>query len=139
MLIKENLGTKFHPQARSNGKTKPVRPDPQLLAELEQQRQSLIEKLEADVGGMAEGDVLEGDYADAARTTAAQSKRLALNRLWQNMLEEVERAISRIERGTYGLCERCGEVIPEERLVAMPSAALCIECARLQTQGVRVN
>lgn len=139
MLIKEKPRMHVHPQARSNGMPLPARPDPQLLYELEQQRQNLIDKLEAGTDGMAEGVVLEGDYADAARKTAAQSKRLALNRLWQNMLEEVERAITRTERGTYGLCEQCGEPIPQERLMAMPSAALCIRCARRQGAGGRLN
>lgn len=137
MLIKEKPSTLVH-QARSIGKIMPARPDPQLLYELEQQRRNLNVKLAAEKDGMAEGVVLEGDYADAARKTAAQSKRLALNRLWQNMLEDVERAIHRIEQGTYGLCERCGAAIPHDRLTAMPSAALCIECARLRVGG-RVN
>jgi RNA polymerase-binding transcription factor DksA len=57
---------------------------------------------------------------------------LALRSHLESLLAEVERAIVRAEKGTYGLCERCGKPISEERLQVMPSATLCIECAQLQ-------
>ena len=48
----------------------------------------------------------------------------------EQLLEDVEAALERIEAGTYGNCELCGQEIPEERLDAMPQAATCIQCAR---------
>lgn len=45
-------------------------------------------------------------------------------------LADVERAIEKLAEQTYGVCDRCGESIPEERLEAIPWAALCIRCAR---------
>ena len=48
----------------------------------------------------------------------------------EQLLEDVEAALQRIEAGTYGNCERCGRKIPKERLDALPQAATCIECAR---------
>jgi RNA polymerase-binding transcription factor DksA len=47
-------------------------------------------------------------------------------------VKEIESAIGRAERGTYGMCERCGRPIAEERLRVAPSASLCINCAKLQ-------
>ena len=41
---------------------------------------------------------------------------------------EIDRALHKIEEGTYGTCEQCGEAIPEARLQALPYAALCITC-----------
>jgi DnaK suppressor protein len=41
---------------------------------------------------------------------------------------EIDRALAKIESGTYGLCEQCGEPIPEARLQALPQAALCVSC-----------
>jgi DnaK suppressor protein len=41
---------------------------------------------------------------------------------------EIDRALAKIEVGTYGLCEQCGEPIPEARLQALPQAALCVSC-----------
>jgi DnaK suppressor protein len=99
---------------------------------LTEQLQSLTSKLEAQTSAMAQGTFDEGDYGDRATKSARQSKRLAMERLWQSMRTDVERAIFRLEQGTFGLCERCGVAIPKERLLAMPSATLCIDCARHQ-------
>ena len=41
---------------------------------------------------------------------------------------EIDRALARIDDGTYGQCEWCGQEISEARLEALPSAALCITC-----------
>jgi RNA polymerase-binding protein DksA len=45
-------------------------------------------------------------------------------------LAAIDRALARIEAGTYGVCTRCGGPIGEARLEARPAAELCIECAR---------
>ncbi len=41
---------------------------------------------------------------------------------------EIDRALSKIDAGTYGFCEQCGQPIPEARLQALPQAALCVAC-----------
>jgi DnaK suppressor protein len=41
---------------------------------------------------------------------------------------EIDRALEKIQNGTYGLCEQCGQQIPEARLQALPQAALCVAC-----------
>ncbi len=41
---------------------------------------------------------------------------------------EIDRAIAKIDDGTYGICEHCGQPIPEARLEALPYAALCVAC-----------
>jgi DnaK suppressor protein len=43
-------------------------------------------------------------------------------------LAEVDRALERVDEGTYGLCDDCGQAISSERLEAMPSATLCVTC-----------
>jgi RNA polymerase-binding transcription factor DksA len=43
-------------------------------------------------------------------------------------VEDIDRALARIEAGSYGVCERCGEAIPRERLRALPHASLCVKC-----------
>ncbi len=53
----------------------------------------------------------------------------------QQTLEQIERALARIDEGTYGTCERCGKPIPEERLRARPWATLCIDDQRLADRG----
>lgn len=44
-------------------------------------------------------------------------------------LDEIDAALARLSAGTYGICERCGEPISEERLDARPVARVCIGCA----------
>ena len=46
-------------------------------------------------------------------------------------LADVERALAKLDDGTYGLCDRCGALIPDERLEARPWAVLCLRCSRL--------
>jgi RNA polymerase-binding protein DksA len=50
--------------------------------------------------------------------------------LVEKEIASVQRALGRIEDGSYGTCVRCGEKIAPERLDARPEAALCIGCAR---------
>ena len=47
--------------------------------------------------------------------------------LWQ--AEEVERALAKLDEGTYGICDSCGAPIPEGRLEIHPWAVLCVPCA----------
>ena len=48
--------------------------------------------------------------------------------------EGLERQLSRIEDGTYGICERCGKPIDPRRLAVLPDTNICIDCARSATQ-----
>jgi len=50
----------------------------------------------------------------------------------RSSLQEIERALEKLDEGTYGICERCGKAISPDRLEAMPATALCIACASLQ-------
>jgi DnaK suppressor protein len=43
-------------------------------------------------------------------------------------ISEIDRALGKLDAGTYGLCEQCGQPIPEARLQALPHAALCVSC-----------
>jgi DnaK suppressor protein len=51
------------------------------------------------------------------------------------MLEDVERALAKIDDGTYGICDRCGRLIPETRLEARPWSVLCVDCASLRSRS----
>jgi DnaK suppressor protein len=47
----------------------------------------------------------------------------------ETMLRDVERALEKIEDGTYGICDRCGRLIPEARLEVRAWSVLCVDCA----------
>jgi RNA polymerase-binding transcription factor DksA len=73
------------------------------------------------------------DQADVGSKTfeREQEQSIAANR--HDLLLQTERAIARIDSGTYGLCEECGRPIPNERLKAIPMATLDAVCkARLE-------
>jgi RNA polymerase-binding protein DksA len=68
------------------------------------------------------------DQADAGSKTfeREQEQSIAANRL--DLLTQIQRAVERIDAGTYGFCESCGKPIPKARLRAFPSATLDIAC-----------
>jgi DnaK suppressor protein len=53
----------------------------------------------------------------------------------EQTLAQIEHALARLDAGTYGFCERCGEPINPERLLARPAATLCINDQRLADRG----
>jgi DnaK suppressor protein len=69
------------------------------------------------------------DEAALASDSATKDITVATLERERRTLEEVESALQRIQKGSYGLCAFCGEPIPDARLQALPSARLCITCA----------
>jgi DnaK suppressor protein len=57
----------------------------------------------------------------------------------RKLITKIKEALERIEDGTYGLCEACGEPIGEKRLLARPVTTLCIECKARQEKQERVR
>jgi DnaK suppressor protein len=53
----------------------------------------------------------------------------------QDLLAQVNAALQRIEQGTYGICDNCGQPINEKRLEALPWAALCLNCEAEQSSS----
>ncbi|GIU96607.1 MAG: hypothetical protein KatS3mg013_0410 [Actinomycetota bacterium] len=72
----------------------------------------------------------DAGFADRSHTTEERSRLIALVGVLRAELEEVERALEKIDRGQYGVCERCGRPIGDDRLDAIPWATLCIDCKR---------
>jgi RNA polymerase-binding transcription factor DksA len=83
----------------------------------------------AELGAGGDGPTYDSNFADSSQVTAERSEAEALVASLQDTLEDVERALGKLEEGTYGLCEDCGEPIAFARLEAMPAARFCIEHA----------
>ncbi|WP_069650196.1 TraR/DksA C4-type zinc finger protein [Caloranaerobacter ferrireducens] len=67
--------------------------------------------------------------ADIGTETFMMGQMMNLKNNEQNLLMQIEDSLNRIENGTYGICEKCGKKINEERLEIIPYAKFCIECA----------
>lgn len=105
----------------------------ELRAALEEQRDNLRKEIE-EQGGDPDSDDAEIDvergFADSAHATAERARTLSVMKALRANLRWVNRALKKMELGTYGICERCGKPIAVERLEALPWAILCIDCKR---------
>jgi DnaK suppressor protein len=127
---------------RSNAADLPVRPgeEPWTDAELKQVRTELeseaaslradLDKAASDMAERLSDSVRDAgdDSADAGTKAFEREHELALNQNAQDLLDQGERALARIDAGTYGVCESCGKPIGKARLLAFPRAILCVAC-----------
>ena len=74
------------------------------------------------------GDGAGNDQADVGSTTFERDHEMSLANNARALLEQTEHALERIDNGTYGACERCGQPIGKMRLMAFPRATLCLSC-----------
>ncbi|HET8682841.1 MAG TPA: TraR/DksA family transcriptional regulator [Micromonosporaceae bacterium] len=72
------------------------------------------------------------DQADTGTKTFEREQEISLANNILERINQVERALERLDDGSYGWCERCGNQIPVERLAAFPSATLCVTCKQLE-------
>src|SRR5712691_8522674 len=72
---------------------------------------------------------------DIATATFDREMASTLEENSNHVLGEIDVALERIEAGMFGICQRCGNPIAEERLDALPWATLCIDCKRKQERG----
>ena len=100
-----------------------------LRAQLERERDDLRRQL-AELG-FGEGGGLDYDsnFADSSQVTAERGEAETLAASLKETLDEVETALTKIDAGTYGVCESCGKPIAPARLEAKPAATSCIDCA----------
>ncbi len=87
-----------------------------------EERAELLSRADAPV------ETARGDEADLALMAENKERSLWLANDAKQRLESIEKALARIEQGTYGKCTHCGKPIPEERLLALPLTAYDVEC-----------
>lgn len=73
-------------------------------------------------------DVEVGDEVDSASQNVEKEMLFELNDNEKVILDAIESALRRIEKGSFGLCESCGKKITEKRLNAIPWVRYCIDC-----------
>jgi DnaK suppressor protein len=98
---------------------------------LVEQRAQLRREI-AEQGGDPDGDevsfVDDAGFSDRSHSTQERSRLISVVGALRSNLAEVDRALGRIDAGSYGSCERCGKPIDPARLEARPWAVLCIDC-----------
>jgi DnaK suppressor protein len=110
-----------------------------LLAQLEAYRARLAQlehtlaDLAAEPASMDSPD--EEDAGDADGSNVERDRLAALALTARRGIEGVQAALTRVAAGTYGVCERCGQRIPDARLEAVPEATHCVGC---KTGGLRL-
>lgn len=107
--------------------------------ELTQFRTLLRERAAALVGGadgtrehMNDSAALFADPLDRASLESNRNFTLRLRDRERFLARKIQEALQRIEAGTFGICEECGEPIEKERLLARPVTTLCIDCKEEQ-------
>jgi DnaK suppressor protein len=94
-----------------------------IRADLERERHELRGQLEE------QGIDFDENFADSGQVAAEQGENKVLAGQLREQIDEIEHALAKIDAGTYGTCEVCGNAIAEPRLEAMPATRYCIEHA----------
>jgi DnaK suppressor protein len=107
--------------------------------ELETERAQLLEQVaeldaEADVNNWREGG-FDDDPADAGSASFERETAQSLSNHARRLLTQIDDALRRMDAGTYGRCESCGEYIEVERLEVLPYATMCMDCKRREETG----
>jgi RNA polymerase-binding protein DksA len=110
---------------------------------LEGERQRVLDAIEnihsenpGSIGEETEELTFQDNHlGDVATATFDREMASTLEENSVHVLGAIDAALARIDDGTFGVCQRCGRPIVEERLEALPWATLCIDCKREQERG----
>lgn len=109
-----------------------------LLLERERLEHEIAE-LDADLSESLEDSSEESPYdqhmAETAAVTLDREIDLTLQENALASVAQIDRALAKLENGSYGKCDKCGKPIGEDRLQAAPFATLCIDCKRLEERN----
>jgi DnaK suppressor protein len=98
-----------------------------------------ISELDADLSESLEDSSEESPYdqhmAETAAVTLDREIDLTLQENARAGLAQIDRALHKLENGSYGLCDKCGKPIGEGRLLIAPFATLCVDCKRLEERN----
>ncbi len=112
----------------------------QLRSRLESEQKRLLEESEQLKANIRPVEVRRegspfGKREEEATESFELEKRLALEKQVGDRLAEIEHALHKFEKGTYGLCDSCGQLIAPDRLEALPYANLCVNCKAKNAKG----
>ncbi|WP_457568589.1 TraR/DksA family transcriptional regulator [Desulfurobacterium sp.] len=95
---------------------------------LEEKRREIIEDIKRGIMEEASTEREVGDLVDMSTEEILRTFEMRIRDREAKYLKKIEKALQKIEEGTYGICEECGKCISYERLKLRPVAELCINC-----------
>ena len=99
----------------------------------------LLNQANETVSGMTSRKENLPDPSDRATLESDRNFTLRIRDRERKLIGKIKEALERIELGTYGICEDCGEEISTERLKARPVTTLCIDCKKTQETEEKVK
>jgi DnaK suppressor protein len=109
-------------------------------------KELLTEKLEElgieankTVSGFAGPKDVCSDFFDQASMESDADFSLRLKERENRLMGKIRRALEKLEEGNFGVCEKCGRKISEERLKVRPMAVLCIRCKKKQEASEKMR
>ncbi len=103
--------------------------------ELEEKERETLEKTLKEASGELSSYSIH--LADLGSDASERDKEIDILETEERILDRIERALRKIEEGSYGICEDCGKEIPPERLEAIPYALKCRECQEREEKEAR--
>lgn len=110
----------------------------QIKMKLLQQRAMLLSEAEVALNELP-GQAIFPDLGDQATAETDRNFMLRLRGREQRLLKKIDQALERVEAGTFGICEDCGNEINLKRLEARPVTTMCIDCKTLQEEEERMR
>ncbi len=110
----------------------------QIKMKLLQQRAMLLSEAEVALNELP-GQTIFPDLGDQATAETDRNFMLRLRGREQRLLKKIDQALERVEAGTFGICEDCGNEINLKRLEARPVTTMCIDCKTLQEEEERMR
>jgi DnaK suppressor protein len=95
----------------------------QMLEDLDARLDKITEEIKHPDGPVAQ------DFAEQATENENNEVLDALGNSTREKIENIKRALSRMEQGEYGVCSVCGDAISPQRLAVLPFASMCVKCA----------
>jgi DnaK suppressor protein len=108
---------------------------PEVLRSFLEDERTRLEAVIAQIESEGATNLGYGNHmADDASEAYEQAKDMALRQNAEQLLAQIKDALGRFDRGTYGVCQSCGQDIDPARLQALPYVTLCLRCQQRQKQ-----
>jgi RNA polymerase-binding protein DksA len=107
------------------------------LMEQREELQNQLAAIEESATGLSQSEMsgevsYDEDFADAGSFTFEREKEFSIANNVTDLRSKTDRALHRIEEGSYGTCESCGQPIESARLKALPHVTLCLKCKKAE-------